>query len=225
MWVIGVLLAKQQMGGSSKTHTQIGSQAWFPLGTIFCSWDTISNFIYILYINLIGVLAIEEWHRQASLWAQPSIPDADVTKNQTAITPNLETVPSPQPQISIAESSVSNPHQTVETNSTAVTSPQCATDVACTQIQPMTVIPPIASSQCQETTVNTLFMGSQYPATNLHQTGEIILTAVMSQTESCLYQTCQWQDFWNYHPQTYIPGLETMAHLRHLIQIYLISLQ
>ena len=67
------------------------------------------------------MLAIEDRHRHALLWAQPSISEADATKNQAIITPNLETAPSPQTQHSLADPSVTNPHQTTETNSTAVT--------------------------------------------------------------------------------------------------------
>ena len=46
-------------------------------------------------LNPIRKLAIEEQHRQASLWAQPSISETDAMKDLAAITPNLATVPNP----------------------------------------------------------------------------------------------------------------------------------
>jgi hypothetical protein len=58
-----------------------------------------------MYINLIGVLAIEERHKRASLWVQSS-----VSKTDAAITPNL------------AVASLATPHQTVA-NSRTPTAP------------------------------------------------------------------------------------------------------
>src|SRR5271168_1707898 len=64
-----------------------------------------------MYIKLIGVLAIEERHRRASLWAQPSVSETD--------TPNLAPVPSTQPQHSPLNSSVAN------MNPSPIASSQC----------------------------------------------------------------------------------------------------
>ena len=84
-------------------------------------------------LNPIRKLAIEEQHRQASLWAQPSISETDAMKDLAAITPNLATVPNP-----IMVGSQSPP--------TAIFSPQS---------QNLGMGPsPIASLHCQPTMEN-----------------------------------------------------------------------
>ena len=92
-----------------------------------------------MYIKLIGVLAIEERHKRASLWAQPSV---------SGTTPIPATIPSPQPHTAPTDPSVVNPeNQTTIINSTTIASPQ-SQSMMVNALQ----VGDIASSQCQSTT-------------------------------------------------------------------------
>ena len=68
-----------------------------------------------------ATLAIEERHRRASLWAQPSVSETDAVNNPAAITPN-SAVPIGQPQNPPGDPSVANPQ--LQTNPATVASPQ-----------------------------------------------------------------------------------------------------
>jgi hypothetical protein len=117
-----------------------------------------------MYIKLIGVLAIEERHRRASLWAQPSGSETD--------TPNLAPVPSTEPQNAPVNPSVANVNPSpiassqyqatttdipnlapVPTSCRPVSSPQphnTPVDPSIANMNPS----PIASSQYQATTTD-----------------------------------------------------------------------
>ena len=111
-------------------------------------------------INLIGKLAIEERHRRASLWVQPSISETDATKNLAAITPNLDTVASPVASLQ-CQPITEDPSELVvglQSPPTAIIGPQH-------QNQAM-VASPVASSQYQQITENpSALVGSQSPPT------------------------------------------------------------
>jgi hypothetical protein len=109
-----------------------------------------------MYIKLIGVLAIEERHRRASLWAQPSVSETD--------TPNLAPVPSTQPQNSPLNPSVAN------VNPSPIASSQCqATTTDTPNLAPV----PTSSPQPQNSPADPLIANvnpstiasSQYQAT------------------------------------------------------------
>src|ERR1700678_1106733 len=109
-----------------------------------------------MYIKLIGVLAIEERHRRASLWAQPSVSETD--------TPNLAPVPSTQPQNSPLNPSVAN------VNPSPIASSQCqATTTDTPNLAPV----PSSSPQPQNSPADPLIANvnpstiasSQYQAT------------------------------------------------------------
>ena len=94
-----------------------------------------------MYIKLIGVLAIEERHRCASLWAQPSVSET---------TPNTATIHRPQPHTSPTDPSATN---------ASVASPQLLSTTA----NPLQVSN-VTSSQCQPTIANpSALMGLQSP--------------------------------------------------------------
>jgi hypothetical protein len=69
-----------------------------------------------------ATLAIEERHRRASLWAQPSGFETDAVNNLAAITPNSATVPIAQSQKPPGNPSVANLQP--QTNPATVASPQ-----------------------------------------------------------------------------------------------------
>src|SRR5271155_3932574 len=109
-----------------------------------------------MYIKLIGVLAIEERHRRASLWAQPSVSETD--------TPTLAPVPSTQPQNSPLNPSVAN------VNPSPIASSQCqATTTDTPNLAPVpTSIPQPQNSPADPLIANvnpSTIASSQYQAT------------------------------------------------------------
>jgi hypothetical protein len=93
------------------------------------------KFDILYYVHkLIGVLAIEERHRRASLWAQPSTSVTDAAPQPQSshavanpqLQTNPETVPSPHPQ-----SSPEDPLVADQANTAAVASPQQLPQTQC----------------------------------------------------------------------------------------------
>jgi hypothetical protein len=165
---------------------------------------------FISSLNLIRKLAVEERHRRASLWAQPSTSQTDATspiassqyqptmENPSALVVGSQSPPtaitSPQKQnlATVPSLVASSQYQTTMVNTSAPVGLQSPpTAITSPQNQNLsTVSSLIASSQYQTTTVNSSApVGFQSPPTAINSPQNQNLATVPSLVASSQYQT------------------------------------